>query len=69
MVLQASYLDGQRKANDSQWQRMKETSKLKLEHSRAKTREDKNRIKDAIDHVNGKIPPKKRKRPSEIFDK
>jgi putative FmdB family regulatory protein len=68
-VLQASYLDGQRKKYDSGWQRLKEMSKLKLEHARAKTKQDKDKIKDQMDVVNGKTPPKRRKRPSEIFDK
>lgn len=67
-VLQHTYIDGQRRKSDPAWQRLKETSKLKLAHASAKTRADKNKIKDAMDQVNGKTPPKKRKRPSEFFD-
>jgi len=68
--LKASWPDGYRRKNQPEWQRMRETSKLKLEHAnQSDSKGDRDKVKDQIDLVNGKRPPKKRKRPSELMDK
>ena len=61
MVMQNAFLDGQRAKGDSAWQRLKEQSKLRVQRAGAKEK-DKAKIDAEIARVNGRPPPKPKKR-------
>jgi len=69
MVLEASYLDGQRGKTDKAWKKMKDESKLKVERARTHNTEGKAEITAEIDKIRGKNRGPRKSITDQLFNK